>query len=394
MTVAFSECRYIKELPIIDINLDLPPEQRWNHLRLNTEIVDEIRLHAEELGIYSRNIWPRALIRFVFFLVRWLILPLFSFSGDIFALARLYAIHPSELFLANIIYEISGGCTSFVCTDRSDLHQRPIHARSMDWPFRPLAKHSVQFRWYKGGHIIFHSVGWIGQVGIMTGVKPGAFSISLNARYPHDNPSKLAKFLLKTRCLFFSNFEDDLLDIELLVTGGIARLTSALTFHAWTVGSIIRESLETSNSFEDVVNLISRSRLSAPGYFIIAGSRSGEGAVVTRGTHPTDSKILRMDLSSNSVVQTNVDVPISRRDRETRGHMDAVERFDSVSQALSHRRNRGLSPTEAGSVLGTSANKERGVRMGMTLYMCVMKPFEVGEGCMDAVFATRPIGPQ
>jgi len=117
---------------------------------------------------------------------------------------------------------------------------------------------------------------YVGYVGLLTGMKPGAFSISLDQR---DSGTLLENFL------------------ELLLVPN----TMAACF-------LIRDTLQKQNSFHEAVERLSHTSLVAPSYIIIGGVSTDEGAVVTR------DRIAALDLwfldGSNHrwfLVETNYD---------------------------------------------------------------------------------------
>ena len=64
-----------------------------------------------------------------------------------------------------------------------------IHSRNLDFE-EPSAMRKVVFRalFKKNGKYSFDAVMFSGTVGIYTGMKSGAFSVSENQRYPEEHP--------------------------------------------------------------------------------------------------------------------------------------------------------------------------------------------------------------
>jgi hypothetical protein len=58
-------------------------------------------------------------------------------------------------------------------------------------------------------------------------------------------------------------------------------LVSVMT-GGWSVGFLVRNTLETCATYEDAVNVLATRRLVAPCYFTLSGPRCGEGCVITR----------------------------------------------------------------------------------------------------------------
>merc|ERR1719182_1217123 len=95
-----------------------------------------------------------------------------------------------DLFLANILYEVSGAgsgtgmaaCTSVVAQDASGT---VVHGRNMDFGsgspltelLRPLVVH---VRFESEGKTLFKSATFVGNVGCLTCMKEGSFSLSVD----------------------------------------------------------------------------------------------------------------------------------------------------------------------------------------------------------------------
>ncbi|CAM9895854.1 unnamed protein product, partial [Ectocarpus fasciculatus] len=285
------------KVPTLVVQLDDPPKERWENVikQCDTRRFDykkqiaEVRNHVdsllEGLPVDMRSTSPSLLGRFLrqcallFLAVACRLF--FAYSEDVIALAECCQVPIGELFVANILYEVLGGCTSFVCADKDDPQRRPLLGRTLDWPFVELDRYTAQFEWRDEGGVVFESVGWLGYVGVMTGCRPGALAVALNARYPDTKPYALAKAL-----------------------GG------ALTGGGWISGSIIRTVLQAKDvDFNNAVEVLSQKKLLTPSYFIIAGSLPGEGMIVTRDlvAGPAAQTQRRLHASCGYVVQTNSD---------------------------------------------------------------------------------------
>ena len=230
----FQKCTFVKGLPLITVNLALPPLARWRavldecsqHNVSVPNLIKESQAYLDSLLPQKCSVfdfrststsWLGQWLRYCFLLLLGLLCRLFfTYSEDVVALASLVNLYTGEIFLANIAYEVLGGCTSFVVHDEQN---KPMLGRTLDWPMPMLAKYTVQFRWVhekdtqnkqhnrskdsnathsirddKRNHgdattpssliPLFYSVGWPGYVGVMTGAKPHQFAVALNARYP------------------------------------------------------------------------------------------------------------------------------------------------------------------------------------------------------------------
>ena len=73
---------------------------------------------------------------------------------------------------------INIACTSILSYCKDSI----IHGRNMDWNLGELKKLIVQIDYYKSNKIIYNAITIVGYIGIMTGLKPYEYSITVNAR--------------------------------------------------------------------------------------------------------------------------------------------------------------------------------------------------------------------
>mmetsp|Transcript_30552 Transcript_30552/g.29980 ORF Transcript_30552/g.29980 Transcript_30552/m.29980 type:complete len:211 (-) Transcript_30552:42-674(-) len=104
----------------------------------------------------------------------------------------------------------------------------------------------------KGGKIIFNAVQFAGTIGIYTGLKEGAFSVSENDRQTAITIEKVMENLE----LMFKGYNE--------------------------VSWIVRDVLETCEDFECAFNNFATQPLITPAYLIMAGVKDYEGAVISR----------------------------------------------------------------------------------------------------------------
>jgi len=125
------------------------------------------------------------------------------------------------------------------------------HGRNMDWNFpASLLKYVLQVDYKKNGTTLFTAVQLAGMAGTLHGIKKGGFAVQLNAR---EDGGKILPNLL-----------------EMILRGGKPPT------HA------MRRAFEGSTTFDEAEQWLTTERLANPGYFVMSGSRHGEGAIVTR----------------------------------------------------------------------------------------------------------------
>lgn len=279
------------QVPFYRINLDLAPEQRWAEvvkdyraesiamLKAVTKIVDThfgdevaaewiANTHFDEFPEYEAEL--KGFVALV--------------NDSSYTLRR--------AFLGQLLYEMGNpsACSGVLWALPNGT---VLHGRNMDYRLkftmpdgRKLDLPDVTFDYvaYKGGKPLYAATGWpgaIGPIGVHTAMRFGGWSFQQNTR------------LLK------NEWKENL---EAAKKGGKA--------WSWAV----RKVLETVPDYATALSKLYDGNYMSPMYFIIAGSGSYEGAVLTidrLGHHSSYTpKIARIDNSSNGwhLVQTNEDL--------------------------------------------------------------------------------------
>ena len=96
----------------------------------------------------------------------------------------------------NIMYELSGACTSIVAQDAQG---RLYHGRNLDFgpaslaaKLRPLLRN---IRFVRGGQVLFNSTTFLGYVGCLTCARAGAFSVTVDTRMWTKLPTALVEWI-------------------------------------------------------------------------------------------------------------------------------------------------------------------------------------------------------
>jgi len=204
-----------------------------------------------------------------------LVLPyLGEYGQEIKTLAEFAKIPVGVGVLLNIFYEIEAGCTSIVAQDEQG---KMFHVRNMDFDMaKTLRQLTIRVEYQKQGKTIFWATTFVGYVGVLTGMKPGSFAISLNER----DTGYIVENLLEA----------------LLVPG------------TYVASFLIREILTNINGYDEAVKAISSPSLVAPAYIIVSGANPGEGVVITRNRFDV-ADLWKLDLHENRwfLVETNDD---------------------------------------------------------------------------------------
>ena len=129
--------------------------------------------------------------------LRWIFAGLYRafgglYSGEIGAWADALGVSLGTATMLNCAYELSHlrlpklfGCTTGV---RWVEGLGMVHVRNLDWPLPSMGEATRLFRFRRGARE-FVSVGVPGQVSVLSGMLPGAYSITINWAPPASRPS-------------------------------------------------------------------------------------------------------------------------------------------------------------------------------------------------------------
>jgi len=209
-----------------EVDLSLPPSRRWNKVAKAT-YDDAHDLIDNAIGDVSE--W-----------VRWTaskgLSVIYKMTGglymdDIKGWAKRLDIKHSDLLLANLSYEGSHlrACTSIAVPTKK---MGWLHVRNMDWPLYGCGRTTMVLKLKKDKRDII-SIGNPGLVGILSGMVPGKFSITLNWAPPVEWPD-------------------------------------------FRVGPVflIRKVLEEAKNYTEAVSMLSHERLSTCAFFMVVGTRT------------------------------------------------------------------------------------------------------------------------
>jgi hypothetical protein len=217
------------------------------------------------------------------------------YSKEIEGIAEAADIPVGKIAMLQIAYEVFAACTSVVVDmPLSNLNtaaaaaapgadssgSAPFHIRTMDWSMEVLKALTIEVDYMRGGCLVARATTWAGYVGILTGMKPGVASVSVNYRRTIHGERNM-------------------------VTGVLTNLLRGLG-NAWPVSFLVREALlEEDSSFQSMVGMLESCPLMAPTYITVAGALAGEGRVITRDR---DESVFPWSLDTQGdIVQTNMD---------------------------------------------------------------------------------------
>merc|ERR1712032_1348510 len=168
----------------------------------------------------------------------------------------------------------------------------------------------------KGGKSLYNMTSYVGYVGLLTGVKAGGFSISVNTRFDGHLDQFLVMWLLGK---YDGNF---------------------LSFKT----RLVMESNETYNA---ALQALTHYKAMGPAYVILGGAQAGEGAVIALGAGKDEAwQVRRLEdelaIGRFYVLQTNYDWPDAPPAFDDRRYpaVDCLEKLGS--NRISHQSLWGL----------------------------------------------------
>ncbi|XP_067894753.1 N-acylethanolamine-hydrolyzing acid amidase-like isoform X1 [Heterodontus francisci] len=298
--------------PRFNVSLEMPPAQRWEPVLKHYDAARFRRMVHQV--IYS--IAPKWVISIIEQLAPQLglILPQ-PYEAEIQGISKALGLRLGDGLLINLVYEISGFCTSIVAQDsRGNIY----HGRNLDYQFSDILRSlTVDLQFVKNGQIIYTGTTFVGFVGLWTGQSPNKFTISGNARGESErsqgtvwkksralslmssknkeiystgtgpsalqactDPDPLSKhdayFLRDAKpCVYNQNF--------IKVRGEwwktmIAALLKRNPPPSW----LIRDTLLEAADFQAALRKLANSPITANVYYILGGVKPTEGVIITR----------------------------------------------------------------------------------------------------------------
>jgi len=338
-----------RSLPWFDIDLDVDPHDRWQEVALTfkTQIQNLINFVFHMNTFFSKDLLPIVEMRSSEILARMGS----EYGPEIQGLADYTEIEVAKLIIMNNAYELMGLCTSIVAQNTNNTM---YHGRNLDFGLYP-GINWTDFQWEltealrpclfnarmnKGGQLLYSAVFFGGYVGVLTGVRAKAMSITVDSRY--DN-----------------NYDKYLLD-------WYTHPDSTLQFLTFTT----RNAIENLDNFNDAVNFIMDTPLMCPAFVIIGGPNPTQGAVLTMGPNRTleDYWDIPHGLPANDtkqapwyVLETNYD------------HWENPPKYDDrrypAEDCMNEIGPKNITIATLYNVLNGKPNRNR-----LTTYTCIMIP--------------------
>jgi hypothetical protein len=240
-------------------------------------------------------------------LLRWVFARLYQSSGGLYrgeiaSWAEALGVSLGTVTILNCAYELSHlrwpklfGCTAAVrWIDGLGM----VHVRSLDWPLAAMGAATRLFRFRRGARE-FVSVGVPGHVGVLSGMLPHAYSVTINWAPPVAFP-----------CFDFGP------------------------------AFLLRDCLETCDSYDAALRMLTDTRLSTSVFFAICGTAQGQACVIER----TQREAAVRPMAGPVLVQANHHVA-GRFARNNKDILEAESDEDVFSLAGSVRRADTLTRT-------------------------------------------------
>ncbi|XP_058048587.1 acid ceramidase isoform X1 [Ahaetulla prasina] len=280
---------YKGTIPEYVINLDLPPSERW--VQVVSDKKNELKIVMKTIkDIVLTFIHNEKFVASMEAKIGWLCSTLpYPFNEEIKGIASAIDAPLGDVVVFNIFYEIFTVCTSIIAEDKTG---KLFHARNLDFGLflgwdvqnstwsttQKLKPLMVSLDFQKNNKTVFKSANFAGYVGMISGVKQGMFTLTMNERFSLDGGYiGVFEWLIGKR-------------------------------DGWWMSFLTRAVLENSTSYEDAKDRLANTKLLAPAYFILGGNKSDEGCIITR-SRSAALNIKNLDAKNGNwfVVETNYD---------------------------------------------------------------------------------------
>uniref|UniRef100_A0A7N6BF93 Acid ceramidase n=1 Tax=Anabas testudineus TaxID=64144 RepID=A0A7N6BF93_ANATE len=264
------------------VDLDLPPSKRWTPLITDkkTDLVNMIQAIRDLANAFVPS---GKLIELVDITLPLMVNTLpYPFNEEIKGISTDSGVPLGEVVLFNIFYEVFTVCTSIVAEDNKG---NLVHGRNLDFglflgwdvknkswtiseKLKPLV---VNLDFKRKNQTVFKSTNFAGYVGMLTGIKPHTFTLTMNERFSLDGGYiGILEWIMGQRDGMWMSF-------------------------------LTRSVLENANSYEEAKKHLAQTKMLAPAYFILGGNQTQQGCIITR------SREIDLKLGRWYVLETNYD---------------------------------------------------------------------------------------
>lgn len=333
-------------IPVVTIDLDTAPEHRWDVVMKNLVDTHGWNYTYQPVLDYIHKMVPPPLLALID-----------NLSMDVgaslpsemyrelqgFEQLAIQFGHGSDLnfgvlLTLNLLYEYTTACTSIVAMDASNT---TWHSRNLDWAFDgySLRNVTVHANFQRNGQTVYSGITWAGYAGLLTGLRQGGFSITIDQR---GNP--------------------DIFDI-------VQALLRIKDHKAVPVAYFLRDTLATKTNYPDALTALSKTEVSTSIYFILAGAQPMQGAVITRDEQHVakDVWVIPNGPQPWYILETNYDHDTQPPQHDDRRDL-AIHAMNALGQA------RVSADTLYQVMLTPAANHSKGVFNSDTQYTTIISP--------------------
>lgn len=255
-----------KEIPKYSINLDLPVKERYKNILIS---------YKDKVKVYAKVTTFAPLAYIISKVGKSLLNPAVQdpeWVQYIEAVAEFCDIPLSQAVMLSVTYDMA--CTSAIIQDNKD---NIFMGRNLDFGTYFVISHlMIEVDYYRNGNYLYTGVELVGFRGAINAIKPGKFATSLNLRRSYNY--KLGNLYRVYQGKLTPNFN-------------------------------LMKVMEKADSYEEALNLLSKTELSAPVFYGLSGIHKNEGAIISReydGIYRIDS--LDVDNGKWFLVVCNTDL--------------------------------------------------------------------------------------
>lgn len=264
------------------VDLDLPPQQRWTKLFQIPKYRDGVNALLKAVQDFLPVFVETSLSQ----LGQVVLSALDSeYQGELHGMAAALGADVHLLALAQVAYDATDGCTSIVADSPHAGH--PLHVRNLDFGAGlgftdTLRNLTLQVDFHRNGTLLFQSVGFAAYVGVLSGMRPNGWTATVDTRFLSANPLRML-----------------LAELEELQR---YKQTAIMPTH------LLRTALTTQADYASALHVLQTSHIVASIYYIVGGTRPGQGVVLARDQNSVANACRIGDITPAwAVVQTNYD---------------------------------------------------------------------------------------
>lgn len=298
------------------VDLTLPPKERWREVAADRDVALALqRYYLEDLGV------DRSTLNMVVAAAQSVLQK--TYLEEMVGLAEALETPLAEVIASNLYYDAikaAFACTAFAV----DGPEGPLHARNLDWwtegDLLTVATQVTTFTGAPAGDFV--TIGWPGFVGVLSGIAPGRFAVTLNAVVSDDPPQ--------------------------IALPGVF---------------LVRQALEMAETFEDAMALLAETPLASDALLLLTGVENGQAVVVER----TPKRYALRWAEAGAVWVTNDYRKLSAVDEDSNTlaglQESSCRRFDRIGELLER------APSIAPSLLEECLEylSDQAVKMGITV---------------------------